>query len=92
MNPTVAALWRYPVKSMLGERCDELEVDARGAAGDRLYAVRDAEGKYYSFRKGDVQNIDKQTGRSLMPTYRDKLSTAQLEDVVAYLASLGGKK
>jgi uncharacterized protein YcbX len=41
----VAALWRYPVKSMLGERCDELRVDARGAAGDRLYAVRDAEGK-----------------------------------------------
>jgi uncharacterized protein YcbX len=45
MNPTVAALWRYPVKSMLGERCEELEIEARGAAGDRLYAVRDAEGK-----------------------------------------------
>jgi uncharacterized protein YcbX len=30
---------------MLGERCEELWVDARGAAGDRLYAVRDAEGK-----------------------------------------------
>jgi len=45
MNATIAALWRYPVKSMLGERCDALEVDARGAAGDRLYAVRDAEGK-----------------------------------------------
>jgi len=41
----IAGLWRYPVKSMLGERCDELAVDARGAAGDRLYAVRDAEGK-----------------------------------------------
>jgi uncharacterized protein YcbX len=41
----VAALWRYPVKSMLGERCEALQVDARGAAGDRLYAVRDAEGK-----------------------------------------------
>jgi len=41
----IAGLWRYPVKSMLGERCEELLVDARGAAGDRLYAVRDAEGK-----------------------------------------------
>jgi uncharacterized protein YcbX len=30
---------------MLGERCEALQVDARGAAGDRLYAVRDAEGK-----------------------------------------------
>jgi uncharacterized protein YcbX len=45
VNPTIAALWRYPVKSMLGERCEELLVDTRGAAGDRLYAVRDAEGK-----------------------------------------------
>jgi uncharacterized protein len=41
----VASLWRYPVKSMLGERCEELEVDSRGATGDRLYAVRDAGGK-----------------------------------------------
>lgn len=45
VNPTIAALWRYPVKSMLGERCDELQVETRGAVGDRRYAVRDAEGK-----------------------------------------------
>ena len=45
VSPTIAALWRYPVKSMLGERCEELQVDVRGAVGDRLYAVRDAEGK-----------------------------------------------
>ena len=45
MNPTVTALWRYPVKSMLGERCEALDLDARGAMGDRLYAVRDAGGK-----------------------------------------------
>jgi uncharacterized protein len=42
---TVAALWRYPVKSMLGERCEHLDVDTRGAAGDRAYAVCDADGK-----------------------------------------------
>jgi uncharacterized protein YcbX len=41
----IAGLWRYPVKSMLGEPCEELRVEARGAEGDRLYAVRDAEGK-----------------------------------------------
>jgi cytochrome c oxidase cbb3-type subunit 3 len=54
--------------------------------------LRDAEGKYYSFRKGDVQNIDKQIGRSLMPSYRDRLSAPQLDDLVAYLVSLGGQK
>jgi uncharacterized protein YcbX len=41
----VAELWRYPVKSMLGERRDRLTIDERGVAGDRLYAVRDDEGK-----------------------------------------------
>lgn len=42
---TVQSLWRYPVKSMGGERCESLELDKRGAAGDRAYAVRDADGK-----------------------------------------------
>lgn len=41
----VAALWRYPVKSMLGETCEAVELDARGVRGDRRFAVRDAEGK-----------------------------------------------
>jgi uncharacterized protein YcbX len=41
----VAALWRYPVKSMLGERCQSLALTGRGVEGDRLYAIRDADGK-----------------------------------------------
>ncbi|KEO81903.1 hypothetical protein EL26_18895 [Tumebacillus flagellatus] len=56
---TVEALWRYPVKSLLGEPCPSLHVESRGVAGDRLYAVRDQEGKFGSgkntrrFRKID---------------------------------------
>ncbi len=38
---TVAELWRYPVKSMRGERVEEMVVTERGAAGDRLYAMRE---------------------------------------------------
>lgn len=45
MNSTVVKLWRYPVKSMLGESCESLEVDPRGIVGDRQYAVRDRNGK-----------------------------------------------
>lgn len=41
----VSGLWRYPVKSMLGEQCARIVLDARGVGGDRLFAVRDAEGK-----------------------------------------------
>jgi MOSC domain-containing protein len=37
----VAALWRYPVKSMLGEQTAALEITARGAAGDRAWALRE---------------------------------------------------
>jgi len=44
----VLTLWRYPVKSMLGERCERLALDARGVIGDRLYAVRDRDGKFGS--------------------------------------------
>lgn len=38
----VAKLWRYPVKSMGGEECDHIELNARGVTGDRAYAVYDA--------------------------------------------------
>jgi uncharacterized protein YcbX len=40
---TVGALWRYPVKSMLGERLPAAEVTDRGIAGDRRLAVLDRE-------------------------------------------------
>jgi uncharacterized protein len=36
---TVARIWRYPVKSMLGEQVDAAAVDACGVAGDRAYAL-----------------------------------------------------
>jgi uncharacterized protein YcbX len=45
MLGTVLRLWRYPVKSMLGEECEHLDVNERGVEGDRLFAVRDADGK-----------------------------------------------
>ena len=35
----VAQLWRYPVKSMRGERLDEASLDLEGVAGDRRFAV-----------------------------------------------------
>jgi uncharacterized protein YcbX len=39
---SVRALWRYPVKSMLGEQIESCEVTPRGLAGDRAYALVDA--------------------------------------------------
>ena len=59
MSFRVVELWRYPVKSMLGERRESLRVEMRGVEGDRLFAIRDAQGKLGSgkhtrrFRKID---------------------------------------
>jgi uncharacterized protein YcbX len=55
VNPpigTVAGLWRYPVKSMQGERLDAAVAGERGLAGDRRWAVVDAEsGKVVSAKR-----------------------------------------
>jgi uncharacterized protein len=40
---SVVGLWRYPVKSMLGEELNSAEVTARGLVGDRQFAVVDRE-------------------------------------------------
>jgi uncharacterized protein YcbX len=37
----VAELWRYPVKSLQGERLDVAELGSRGVRGDREYALFD---------------------------------------------------
>lgn len=37
----IAQIWRYPVKSMGGERLPEASVAANGIPGDRAWAVRD---------------------------------------------------
>lgn len=39
----VAALWRYPVKSMQGEMLDATPVGDAGVLGDRAYAIQDIE-------------------------------------------------
>jgi len=38
---SVTGLWRFPVKSMRGERLDEAHVTERGLVGDRVYALID---------------------------------------------------
>jgi putative heme-binding domain-containing protein len=52
--------------------------------------MRDVSGALHSFRKSDVRSISKEPGASLMPSYRARLSETELDDLVAYLASLGG--
>ena len=39
---SVVALWRYPVKSMMGEELNAADITPRGLLGDRAYALIDA--------------------------------------------------
>ena len=40
---TTVSIWRYPVKSMLGEELNSSDVTERGLVGDRAYALIDKE-------------------------------------------------
>jgi uncharacterized protein len=42
----VLEIWRYPVKSMQGERVDSVDVESQGLSGDRGYALFDLETGY----------------------------------------------
>jgi uncharacterized protein len=44
MSLTVAALWRYPVKTLAGERIETAELTNLGIPGDRIVHVRGPEG------------------------------------------------
>ena len=52
--------------------------------------IRDGEGRIRSFFKSDISELNKQWGKSPMPSYRDVFSGAELDELVAYLASLKG--
>jgi hypothetical protein len=41
MMASVQEIWRYPVKSMAGEKLETTALGQRGVAGDRAWAVRD---------------------------------------------------
>jgi putative heme-binding domain-containing protein len=52
--------------------------------------IRDREGRIRSYDKTEIRNMQKQWGKSPMPSYRDVFSKTDVDDLVAYLASLRG--
>jgi cytochrome c oxidase cbb3-type subunit 3 len=52
--------------------------------------VRDLEGRFHSFFKAELKELRKEWGKSLMPSFRDKFTEAEIGDLVAYLQSLRG--
>jgi cytochrome c oxidase cbb3-type subunit 3 len=54
--------------------------------------LRDYTGRLYSFRKAELRELHKDWGKTPMPSYRGQLSEVEIQDLVAYLASLGFEK
>jgi putative heme-binding domain-containing protein len=53
--------------------------------------LKDAGGVFHSFRKASLKELRRLEGQTPMPSYQGQLSAAELDDLVAYLASLKGK-
>lgn len=83
---SVVELWRYPVKSMAGERLDACEVAETGIVGDRRWALVDGSPN----RAGKPLTI-RQDGRLM--TYRARLAGGDVEVVTpgGEVAALDGR-
>jgi cytochrome c oxidase cbb3-type subunit III len=51
--------------------------------------LRDSSDRVHSFFKSDLTELHKDWGKSPMPSYREVFSNTELDDVVAFLVSLG---
>jgi len=71
--------------------------DGRRITGVRLnedtftIQVRDLGGRLYSFVKQDLKELQRDPGKTPMPSFRGVLSAAEVDDLIAYLVSLRGR-
>lgn len=54
--------------------------------------IRDAGGNVHALQKSELARVDREIEATLMPSYESRLSAAQLDDLVAYVATLRGAK
>jgi cytochrome c oxidase cbb3-type subunit 3 len=54
--------------------------------------IRDASGTVHVLQKSELARLDRELDATLMPSYESRLTPAQLDDLVAYLATMRGAK
>ena len=68
---------------------DGHEVEGMRVGEDSFTIVlKDAGGKFHGLWKPSLRSLEKEPGKSFMPSFKGTLSDAQMDDVVAYLMSL----
>jgi len=55
-----------------------------------VIVLKDVTGKFHALWKPDLRSLEQLPGKSLMPSFKNSLSPAQMNDLVAYLMSLKG--
>ena len=68
MTLSIAALWRYPIKTLAGEPLDVAELTVDGIAGDRVVCVRGPEGVRTSRRFHRLLGLHASLGPDGEPT------------------------
>lgn len=60
--------------------------------GEDSFAIvlKDSSGTFRGLWKPELRSLEKEPGKSFMPSFKDTLSAAQLDDLVAYLTTLKG--
>ena len=104
---SVVSLWRYPVKSMMGEELNAAEVTERGLLGDRAYALLDTSNgkvvsakhprkwpKLFDFRAAFVE--PPRTGQNIPPVRitlpNGSILTSEQSDLNQLLANVLGRE
>jgi len=76
----------YRVTMTDGKQVEGMRVDEDSFS----IQLRDAKGALHSIQKYGVRKVEEVPGKSFMPSAKAKLSDEQVNDLVAYLAGLGG--
>lgn len=72
---------------------DEHVIEGMRVGEDSFSIVlKDASGKLHGLYKPDLRSLEKEPGKSLMPSFKGTLSDAQMDDLVAYLMTLKGSE
>jgi cytochrome c oxidase cbb3-type subunit III len=73
-----------------------VEKDGHATEGIRVgedsfsIVLKDAQGNLHGFSKPALAKLEKEPGKSIMPSFKGTLSDAQMDDLVAYLSTLKG--
>jgi hypothetical protein len=78
----VAEIWRYPIKSMGGERLACAVLDTLGIAGDRAVHSEDAHGRFDPFALSLPSHVPFHTAKGFTLSMAKQVWNGKMDDVI----------